>query len=186
MEHKQAKRLFLLKQMPQNAICAEIGVYKGNFSKIIFRTTQPKRLHLIDPWKYHPQKKYIKALFGGQAGGQEEMDKIYSSVRKRFSKLIEDKKVILHRKTSYEANKQFKNEYFDWIYIDGNHDYHYAKRDLETYFNKVKSGGFLTGDDYKKGTWFKKGVMKAVDEFVERNDVELVCIKNAQFIIKKK
>jgi hypothetical protein len=46
----------LLKLMPKNSICAEIGVWKGEFSKETIRIVRPRMLHLIDPWRYQPDK----------------------------------------------------------------------------------------------------------------------------------
>jgi methyltransferase family protein len=37
--------------------------------------------------------------------------------------------------------------YFDWIYVDGDHQYEAVKKGLESYLPKVKPGGFITGDD---------------------------------------
>ncbi len=38
----------LLQYMPQNAVGAEIGVYKGDFSDLILEVCRPSELHLID------------------------------------------------------------------------------------------------------------------------------------------
>jgi len=40
----------LLKKLPKNAICAEIGVYQGELSQRILNKTNPKKLVLIDAW----------------------------------------------------------------------------------------------------------------------------------------
>ena len=49
----------------------------------------------------------------------------------------------------------------DFVYIDGNHDYEFVLKDLETWFTKVKPGGIIFGDDYLR----PYGVSKAVNEF---------------------
>ena len=33
-----------------HAVAAELGVLKGDFSRLIVRELQPERLHLVDPW----------------------------------------------------------------------------------------------------------------------------------------
>ena len=45
-------REWLLKRLPKRSVCAEIGVYEGRFSELILRIARPRKLHLIDPWKY--------------------------------------------------------------------------------------------------------------------------------------
>lgn len=46
------RREWLLEMMPRNAVCAEVGVLWGVFSRAILKITKPKALHLIDPWAY--------------------------------------------------------------------------------------------------------------------------------------
>ena len=65
----QAGRARLLQMMPQQAICAEIGVWEGDFSQPILDRTQPAKLHLIDPWRYQQDITYKDSLYGGHIGG---------------------------------------------------------------------------------------------------------------------
>jgi cephalosporin hydroxylase len=71
------------------------------------------------------------------------------------------------------------------VYIDGNHVYEFVKSDLELFYRKVKTGGYIAGDDYELGRWWKGGVKRAVDEFLKKMPVELVEIQNYQFILRK-
>jgi hypothetical protein len=165
---------------------AEIGVHAGDFSEQILRIVKPTKLELIDPWIYEPSERYKDAWYGGKAqGGQEEMDRRYKAVRTRFRQEIRAGQISVHRGYSSEVCKKFADGYFDWIYIDGNHLYEFVKGDLEGYYSKVKRSGYITGDDYKIGGWWESGVKVAVDEFVESMPVELVQIRNGQFILRK-
>lgn len=180
------KRGFLLEMLPKQSIGAEIGVHLGKFSARIIDIVSPKELHLIDPWEFQPSSAYKTAWYGGRAeGGQAEMDGRYQKVCTKFESNIKAKQVHIHRGYSEQMLEQFPDEYFDWIYIDGNHLYEYVKVDLEISLKKVKKGGYITGDDYGMGGWWKGGVKKAVDEFVDHQAVELVAKKNGQFVIKK-
>ena len=58
-----SSRLRLLDRMPRGGVCAEIGVWKGDFSDRILRYANPKSLHLIDPWLFQPQ--YKERMYGG-------------------------------------------------------------------------------------------------------------------------
>jgi len=178
-------RDFLLKVMPKNSVCAEIGVYKGDFSKKILDVLNPQKLHLIDPWRYESAEIYKESLYGGRSGSQVAMDKIFEDVKKRFEPDIIAGRVVLHRKSSHEASLDFPDNYFDWIYIDANHQYEFVKKDMEMYFNKIKKGGFIAGDDYADGGWWQGGVKKAVDELIGSGTVEKIIIKNRQFILQK-
>src|ERR1700736_5111332 len=60
----------MLELMPRNAVCAEIGIFFGDFSQLIQQTTQPAKLHLID---LDPQaveiarRRFAPELAGGKA-----------------------------------------------------------------------------------------------------------------------
>jgi hypothetical protein len=183
---KTDTRRSLLERMPKNSVCAEIGVYKGDFSAQILEVARPAVLHLIDPWKFEEEETYSKSWYGGTTGGsQQKMDSIYESVWNRFRREAESGIISVHRAASADAVKGFADDYFDWIYIDGNHLYEFVKQDLELFYPKVKAGGYITGDDYQRGGWWQGGVKKAVDEFTSNGLGEVVRIANGQFILKK-
>ena len=179
-------RGFLLRRMPRGAVCAEIGVYAGAFSAQILRDTQPRSLHLIDPWRFHDDPVYEGSLYGGPAGrNQQQMDAIHQQVRQRFAVEIAAGRVHLHRCDSIAAATCFADAHFDWIYIDGNHLYPFVKADLEAYYPKVKPGGLIAGDDYAREGWWADGVTRAVDEFLATRRCRRVLIREHQYILRK-
>lgn len=178
------QKSFILALLPTDPVCAEIGSFKGDFAALILAIGQPKELHLIDPWKHEASPVYEKAWYGGKTD-QSQMDAIFERVQKRFQKQIGSGQVTVHRKPSEAAHADFPDAYFDWIYIDGNHLYEFVAKDLQLFYPKVKPGGFICGDDYGDGQWWKGGVSRAVDEFVRRGFCEKVIVKERQFILKK-
>ncbi len=168
--YRAYKRNFLLKMMPKDSICAEIGVSKGDFSKRILQVVKPKKIYLIDTWGGEPR---------------EEWEKRYQIVRKKFSSEIKENRVIIKRDFSEVVLKEFDDNYFDWVYIDAGHYYERVKKDLELCYLKVKPGGFITGDDYdsEHKSW-GAGLIKAVDEFISTHSIKTLQIKNNQFIFK--
>lgn len=179
-------RDFLLDHLPRGSIGAEIGVHNGDFSAMIMRSVHPAKLHLIDPWKYEDSEVYKDAWYGGKAAnGQTEMDSRYESVCRRFAKEVAAGMVVVHRGFSNEVLQEFPDACLDWVYIDGNHLYEFVKQDLELSYRTVRAGGYITGDDYGRGGWWKGGVTKAVDEFSTGGSVSVVDIKNRQFVLMK-
>lgn len=85
----------------------------------------------------------------------------------------------LIRKTSDDAFKELENQQFDMVYIDGNHDYDYVKRDILNYQKIIKPNGFITGHDYKNG---HAGVEKAVDECFGKPEMIFI---DASWLIRK-
>lgn len=164
--HGQASdRLRLLKRMPRAAVCAEIGVWAGEFSKTILEMTSPRRLHLIDPWLF--LEEFPDRWYGGKrARTQQDMDEIFQNVRSMFREAPE---VRIHRGLSHDVLRQFDSHYFDWIYIDGSHSYEYVRADLELSLPRTKPGGVIAGDDYCWGQQDGFPVRRAVRDFVEEH-----------------
>jgi len=138
-------RVSILERMGKGGVCAEIGVQTGQFSQIILDTCSPSELHLID------------------------LDlKIYG-IKDKFQSKINADIVHLHEGDSSTVLKEsFSPNYFDFIYIDGDHRYEGIKRDIEAAKLKLKPGGFLLFNDYTYWSpveCMPYGVMQAVNEF---------------------
>jgi len=176
----------VLSQIPSDSVCAEIGVYKGDFSTLILER-RPKKLHLIDPWRFERDPRYAGSWYGGSIGkDQARMDVIYKSVLSRFRPEITSGIVEVHRNKSADSCRQFPDAYFDWIYVDGDHQYEFVKADLEMFLPKLKRHGLVAGDDYARPGWWQDGVTKAVDEIVATGRLEEVLIENHQFLFRKR
>jgi hypothetical protein len=172
--------------MPRQSVCAEVGVWKGNFSEAILIRVQPRELHLIDPWLFVPQPSYSGAWYGGaRATSQDDMDAICKSVKARFEGEIKAGSVIVHRQRSADAAKTFNREYFDWVYIDGDHHYDAVRLDLDHFGTLVKMGGYICGDDYSRGGWWGDDVIRAVDDFVASGRAEVVAFEGKQYVLRR-
>lgn len=162
-------------------VCAEVGVWKGEFSHYILQC-KPSKLHLIDPWLHqdfpvdNPEDLRIYCC------GQEEMDKIYDDVVSMFDHF---QNTQIHR--SFSIDVDFPENYFDWVYVDGNHSYENVLEDLWHYYKSMKSGGFLCGDDYgdndEHDPYSNGGPKRAVKEFIEATGLS-VEVQGTQFCIR--
>lgn len=117
---------------------AEIGVYKGDFTRLFCEAGF--KMYAIDPWLAYPEYYWLKA-------DQVQMEKEYERAKVKLAPF--DCTII--RKTSMEAVKDFKEE-LDFIYIDGNHDFKHATEDIWEWSKKVRKGGVVSGHDYWNGS----------------------------------
>ena len=175
------RRASVLRSIPRDATCAEIGVWKGDFSERIRAAAQPRGLHLVDPWQFvaaYPQRWYG----GAAARNQDDMDRIYRDVVNRFAG---NPRVTIHRLDSRRAAESLAGTTFDWVYIDGDHSYEAVRDDLKNWAPRLKPGGVLAGDDY---TWRDESgtypVKRAVEEFVARRTPRDFTIDGDQFILR--
>lgn len=168
----------------QNSICAEIGVWKGRNAEEIINRNQPKKLYLIDPWLFDQEelKKIYFIANTKEAKNQSDMDNIYLNVIKKFN----NKNVEIIREKSHKASLLFQDEYFDWIYIDGAHDYENVFRDLNCWSKKVKEEGFLVLDDWDWGPGkYGYPIRKAIDVFIKENLYEHYAVGDNQCLLKR-
>ena len=113
----------------------------------------------IDPFKGEEEKKNI-------------FNEDWSRVKKEFYtntrywdyiKLIQD--------YSYNVVENFKDGYFDFIYIDGNHTYESVKQDIKLYLPKCKT--IIGGHDYRTTGW-EIEVVKAIHEQLSTPDLTFI------------
>ena len=130
----------------------EVGVDRGNFSQVLLKKWLGKKLVLVDPWKILDN--YDDVVNSG------DRQQVYASVVRRLKPYGD--RVSIIRGTSEEVAPRV-NPPLDFVYIDGNHAYEYAKQDISLWWPKIRSGGILAGHDlFFLG---KIGVTNAIIEF---------------------
>ena len=105
-------------------------------------------------------------------------------------------KVRIVKGDSSEELRIFPNDYFDFIYVDGNHDEKAVIKDAIGSFRVLKRGGIIAFDDYLLGVRYPNShgskamngsAKKAIDYFIETFKDELDVIHNDyQLWIRKK
>lgn len=172
----------LKKHLPEKVWCAEIGVFRGDFSQMILDIINPIGLTLIDPFitehghTYGAELHYLPTAYSG--------DEQYYDVLKRFQHF--GNRVFIYREFSYNCTNKFFDQSFDFIYHDASHLYEDLKRDLVDWLPKVNEHGLVCGHDYTDNPAF--GVRQAVDEFCKENNFEMIILneQGGDFALKRK
>lgn len=166
----------LLPLLAWEPVAAEIGVAGGDFSRKILDGCRPRRLHLIDPWAWQTGDYRYDTTNGPS---QEVQDARFDGVLARFLPEIADGRVFIHRQYSWAAARDFKDDSLDWVFIDGDHTYNGCLGDLISYAPKIKSGGFIAGDDFSTLPGYREmkiDVVRAVLDFVRQGEWEILLL----------
>lgn len=134
-----------LAQYSEGKICVEIGSYKGKSTNYIARKANV--IYCIDTFK---------ASDDGQTQNNE-ITSIFDFLNntKKFNNVVP----IVGK--SQDLFGCFPDNYIEFLFIDGMHDYDSVNSDIINYLPKLKSNAVICFHDYYDG-W--TGVVQAVDE----------------------
>ncbi|HTD36932.1 MAG TPA: class I SAM-dependent methyltransferase [Candidatus Limnocylindrales bacterium] len=175
----------MLNRLDLFGIGVEVGVFRGEFAKIILERWRGDLLALVDPWQNLPN---YKDSWNLPDGDMEANYRITIEAMRPFTH-----RVKLLRMNSLEAAKRFSDESCDFVYIDANHSYDSVRLDLAAWYPKVRKGGLFGGHDYfnaiadenlepirndssselSPAVLSSYGVKAAVDEFASRQQVQI-------------
>ena len=130
----------MLESLPKNSVIAELGVFKGEFSKIIYDICQPSKLYLVD-------------LFSGNCGSGDKDGQNFQFAQLEDEMIniqdyFKDKNVDVIKSTTIDFFLSIKDESLDMVYIDADHSYQAVMIDLLFSYKKVKTNGLICGHDY--------------------------------------
>jgi len=157
--------LHTILKVPESPTIAEIGIFRGEFADVLYRTFNPSRFILVDPW-------LPEMICSGDQNGNDVVyyhgDELYKHVTDKFSN---ENKIEIQRKFSSDA--VIDSQSLDILYIDGDHSYKGVAGDLERGRKWVKPNGWICGHDFamnpaKTNNRYDFGVARAVSEFCHR------------------
>lgn len=168
----------------------EVGVYQGEFSKVLLK--QATRLNLIDIWDQIDVENFLPpyrrddpaAMSALQArlhgyfpeGIEKSLTLAEQQVRASFG---QDERVRIFKGRSDALAREFADGSLDFLYVDGNHRYEFALGDLLLWSPKLKPTGTIMLNDYYRGpgadTQYCE-VIEAVNHFLHRSDFRPVAM----------
>ena len=154
----------LLPMLPSSCTAIEIGVQGGGFSELILNNLRPGELFLVDPWSGGSFDKNSETHYSTGVITAHATSSHLKCIQKKFVDDIRARTVIIKQGFSYDVVDSFRDDFFDFIYIDACHFYNSVRADLKSFLPKLKTGGLMCGHDYTKGDGY--GVIQAVDEFI--------------------
>jgi hypothetical protein len=139
-------------------LAAEIGVWEGVNAKYMLLFCDKLKLVLVDDWSN------VVVYTGGPIQDLGYREGLKNSTK--INLINYPDRVYFANKNSAEAVLDFPDNTFDYVYIDGDHEYQAVQLDLNLWWPKVKTGGMLAGHDV-----VDEGVAKALDEFIKEQNI---------------
>lgn len=163
---------------------AELGVYKGDFAKIILdKCDFIENYYMIDPWRNLTN--WNKPANTSDA----EFENIFNETLQKTN-FAKSKRIILRGKTT-EVINEIEDESLDFIYIDGDHTLKGISIDLIATWNKISENGYVAGDDFCSSIWqhtkeFEPTlIFPFAIYFAEAMNVKIFALPFNQFLICK-
>ena len=156
----------------------EIGTFYGANIFSVAKTYglhSDSKLYCIDPWEEYDEYPEYK----------NEQSTIYNTFLYNLNNFEDKNKIVVNRGYSNFEIPKFQDDFFDIIYIDGNHEPSYVLEDAVLSFRKLKKDGIMIFDDYGWGG--PDLTQRGIDGFLSGYHKKIVKLgeKHAQVFIKK-
>lgn len=180
---KPKVRRAMLQTMPKGGTAIEIGVWKGDFTRMLLNQLQPDKLILIDPWISFDDR---DAAFDGQTAA-DEFEGIYQDVCRTYAPELASGQIEIMRELSAAALAKIPHNSLSFAYLDGDHSYDGVVADLAAVYPCMKVGGIIMMDDYHRRGWWGDAVVRAANEFIgtHAKDVRIWSMRGAQLALEK-
>lgn len=161
----------------------EVGTQRGHFAAHLRRHWHGSKLLCVDPYAPYP----------GLPSSKAEHEDCLAEARRNLDRTGRPYSIL--REYSAALARRFREDGvgFDFVYIDGDHEYDSVIEDILAWYPLVRSGGIIAGHDYVKDGWHRHGdainghetrsaagepaslfgVMKAVNEFFRPDEIVL-------------
>jgi len=163
---------------------AEIGVYRGDFALTLLQSCPGlARYYMIDPWKHLTD-------WNKPANHPDAQLETYYQEAMAKTDFAREKRVVLRGKT-VDVIESIPNEALDFAYIDGDHTLRGITIDLVSVYPKMRTGGFLCGDDFCPSIWEHQSsfeptlVFPLAVHFAEAAGATIFALPHAQFCLQK-
>jgi len=163
---------------------AEVGVFRGRFAQRLLRDCPGIASYfMIDPWRHLDD-------WNKPANKDDDVfEHIFQAALKETRRYAE-KRVVL-RGTTTEVIDQLPDDGLDFVYVDGDHTLRGITIDLVKLYPKVRDGGWIGGDDFRRSIW-QHGqtyeptlVFPFAVYFAEAVDARIYGLPYNQFLIEK-
>lgn len=135
----------MIEKYNDDSLFVEIGTWTGKstaFMASLIKSYNKKIIfHTIDTFKGSPDEPEHNQIVNAHGGDLFTI--CYNNLKK--CDVLDYVNII--KSDSVEASRLFSDESIDFLYVDGGHSYNQIIADIKAWYNKLKIGATLAGDD---------------------------------------
>lgn len=147
-------------------IGCEVGVFTAGHAQFILANSNIDKLYCVDSYIAPVDSPSIITDGFEKDDWQSCWETIYHYAIDKLS--IFGNRAQFIRLPADKAAKKITNHSLDFVFIDGDHSYSGALADCINYYDKVRSGGIICGDDYQIDD-----VARALDDFFDQKNLPI-------------
>lgn len=167
VERMKARAHPLLARLPKESpLVVEVGVSTALLAEYILQRRSDLNYVGIDPWRgYHQQPADYVAT--GDVHAALSLAEAESNMRMAIARIRPfNRRATIMRRASPAAARAFDDGSINCVFLDGDHSASGVTADIEGWWPKIRSGGWLGGHDLNnRDPRFKFGVDEAVANF---------------------
>lgn len=141
----------------------EVGSWLGESTEIIAKAINNNPLYVVD---------WFKGNKGTVLERIAEKEDIYPLFVKNMEEVGVVKQIRPLLMDSVEASTFFRDNFFDFMFIDASHDYNSILADLKAWYPKLKIGGIICCHDCEQKEWDDKYINQDVHNHVHHGVVK--------------
>ena len=156
---------------------AEVGVYQGGSAKLICEVKKEKELYLFDTFTGLPELSEEDTHFGEKYWHENEFSNTSAeSIKKLLNKYVN---VHITKGNFPESGEKITDKKFCFVHLDVDL-YKSTIESLKFFFPKMVKGGVILIHDFHSD-----GIQKAIREFKNENQIQLIELTGSQAMIIK-
>jgi ABC-type transport system substrate-binding protein len=151
----------------KGGIVAEVGVAHGVFSEYLLNELQPLKFVAFDIFTMHQWETYLGVPTRVLLNNMTHLD----YYKRKFANHWPQ--VVIEVGRSDLNLAKYTDNFFDLIYIDGDHSYEAVKQDANLAKSKLTDNGIIVFNDYIQFDYLagvRYGVVRAVNELIINDD----------------